>query len=114
MFLFRVVFGSRDRSDSNEPIQPPTWIDRGDITDLDWRPIEGTNMTTAVLLNWSRLDSLKDIVEHLYPHVMFKEIMIRNNKVDIHIEEKVKNPFARKDGQIKTKALKHTDTLYNG
>jgi len=46
-------------------------------------------MMTAVLLNWSRLDSLKDIVEHLCPHIMFKEIMIWNNKVDVHIEEKV-------------------------
>lgn len=90
-FLFRLFFGgSKDnRHNPNEPIQPPTWLDRGDITDLDLRPTEGANMMTAVLLNWSRLDSLKDIVEHLCPHIMFKEIMIWNNKVDIHIEEKV-------------------------
>ncbi|KAG0041867.1 hypothetical protein BGZ83_001206 [Gryganskiella cystojenkinii] len=89
MFLFRLVFGSRDKGNPNEPIQPPTWIDRGDITDLDLRPTEGADMMTAVLLNWSRLDSLKEIVEHLCPHFMFKEIMIWNNKVDIHLEEKM-------------------------
>ncbi|KAG0017375.1 hypothetical protein BGZ80_008339 [Entomortierella chlamydospora] len=89
-FLFRLVFGSGSSvQNPYEPVQPPTWIDRGDITDLDMRPTEGTNMTTAILLNWSRLDSLKEIVNHLCPHVMFKEIMIWNNKVDIHLEEKV-------------------------
>ncbi|KAF8977666.1 hypothetical protein BGZ46_007218 [Entomortierella lignicola] len=92
-FLFRLVFGSGNNNNvnNNEPIQPPTWIDRGDISELDMRPTEGTNMTTAILLNWSRLDSLKEIVDHLCPHVMFKEIMIWNNKVDVHLEEKVFN-----------------------
>ncbi|ORZ15420.1 hypothetical protein BCR41DRAFT_422220 [Lobosporangium transversale] len=91
-FLFRLMFGARDgRGNPNEPMQPPTWIDRGDISDLDLRPTEGTNMTTAILLNWSRLDSLKEIVDHLCPHIMFKEIMIWNNKVDIHLEEKMFN-----------------------
>ncbi|KAF9966260.1 hypothetical protein BGZ70_002845 [Mortierella alpina] len=88
--LFRAVFGSnRKNSGGFGPKQPPTWIDRGSITDLDLRPTDGANMTTAILLNWSRLDSLKEIVDHLCPHVMFKEIMIWNNKVDIHLEEKM-------------------------
>ncbi|KAG0203474.1 hypothetical protein BGX28_004260 [Mortierella sp. GBA30] len=87
--LFRAIFGSNQRNSGGfGPQQPPTWIDRGDITDLDMRPMEGANMTTSILLNWSRLDSLKEIVDHLCPHVMFKEIMIWNNKVDIHLEEK--------------------------
>ncbi|KAF9961599.1 hypothetical protein BGZ72_002912 [Mortierella alpina] len=87
--LFRAVFGSNKSSGGFGPKQPPTWIDRGSITDLDLRPTDGANMTTAILLNWSRLDSLKEIVDHLCPHVMFKEIMIWNNKVDIHLEEKM-------------------------
>ncbi|KAG0001619.1 hypothetical protein BGZ65_003330 [Modicella reniformis] len=55
------------------------------------RPTDGANMTTAILLNWSRLDSLKEIVDHLCPLVMFKEVMIWNNKVDVHLEEKMFN-----------------------
>ncbi|KAF9116482.1 hypothetical protein BGX27_002154 [Mortierella sp. AM989] len=90
-FLFRLVFGSRNGNAASEPLQPPTWIDRGSISDLDMRPTDGANMTTAILLNWSRLDSLKEIVDHLCPHIMFKEIMIWNNKVDIHLEEMVFN-----------------------
>ncbi|KAF9192366.1 hypothetical protein BGZ50_008629 [Haplosporangium sp. Z 11] len=89
-FFFRLIFGSQENR-ARDPVQPPTWIDRGDITDLDMRPQEGANMTTSILLNWSRLDSLKEIVDHLCPHIMFKEIMIWNNKVDIHLEEKMFN-----------------------
>ncbi|KAG0368123.1 hypothetical protein BGZ54_002607 [Gamsiella multidivaricata] len=89
-FLFRLVFGPRDnRINPNEPVQPPRWIDRGDITGLDLRPTDGADMMTAILLNWSRLDSLREIVDHLCPHVMFKEVMIWNNKVDVHLEEKM-------------------------
>jgi len=72
-------------------MKPPTWLDRGDISEMEMRPVEGTNMTTAILLSWERMDSLKEIVVHLCPHVMFKEIMIWNNKVDVHLEEKVLN-----------------------
>ncbi|KAI8600567.1 hypothetical protein EDD21DRAFT_376800 [Dissophora ornata] len=89
LFLFRLVFGSHNHVSPNEIVQPPTWVDRGDISDLDMRPSEGADMMTAILLNWSRLDSLKEIVDHLCPYSMFKEIMIWNNKVDIHLEEKV-------------------------
>jgi hypothetical protein len=88
-FLFRLILPKQTKYNPNEPVQPPRWIDRGDISDLDMRPTDGTNMTTGILLNWSRLDSLKEIVDHMCPHVMFKEIMIWNNKVDIHLEEKV-------------------------
>ncbi|KAG0222444.1 hypothetical protein BGX31_009144 [Mortierella sp. GBA43] len=88
-FLFKLILPKQTKYNPNEPVQPPRWIDRGDITDLDMRPTEGTNMTTGILLNWSRLDSLREIVDHMCPHLMFKEIMIWNNKVDIHLEEKM-------------------------
>ncbi|KAF9583848.1 hypothetical protein BGW38_008340 [Lunasporangiospora selenospora] len=90
-FVFRMIFGNRDSGASLPPGMPPTWIDRGDISDLDMRPTEGTNMTTAVLLSWERFDSLKEIVDHLCPYPMFKEIMIWNNKIDVHLEEKMFN-----------------------
>jgi hypothetical protein len=98
-FLYGLFFGSSSRNNVSDrrlaaaghgPVKPPTWLDRGDITDLEMRPVEGTNMTTAILLSWERLESLKEIVVHLCPHIMFKEIMIWNNKVDVHLEEKVR------------------------
>ncbi|KAG0311659.1 hypothetical protein BGZ97_011719 [Linnemannia gamsii] len=97
-FLYGLFFGSSSRNNVSDrrlaaaghgPVKPPTWLDRGDITDLEMRPVEGTNMTTAILLSWERLESLKEIVVHLCPHIMFKEIMIWNNKVDVHLEEKM-------------------------
>ncbi|KAF9908202.1 hypothetical protein EC991_010128 [Linnemannia zychae] len=97
-FLYGLFFGSvrsgnidRKTPSNHGPVKPPTRLDRGDISELDLRPVEGTNMTTAILLSWERLDSLKEIVVHLCPHVMFKEIMIWNNKVDVHLEEKMFN-----------------------
>lgn len=100
--LYGFFFGSSRNSSNNDrrpaghgPMKPPTWLDRGDISELEMRPMEGTNMTTAILLSWERLDSLREIVVHLCPHVMFKEIMIWNNKVDVHLEEKVPNKSGR-------------------
>ena len=99
--LYGFFFGPSRNSSNNDrrpaghgPMKPPTWLDRGDISEMEMRPVEGTNMTTAILLSWERLDSLREIVVHLCPHVMFKEIMIWNNKVDVHLEEKVPNKKA--------------------
>lgn len=96
--LYGLFFGPSRNSSNNDrrptghgPMKPPTWLDRGDISEMEMRPVEGTNMTTAILLSWERMDSLKEIVVHLCPHVMFKEIMIWNNKVDVHLEEKMFN-----------------------
>ncbi|KAF9382243.1 hypothetical protein CPB97_007259 [Podila verticillata] len=84
-FLFRLVFGTKE---AREAVQRHT-IDRGNLTALDLRPTEGAGMATAILLSWQRMESLQMIVTHLCTHDMFKEIMIWNNNVKVHIEEKM-------------------------
>lgn len=84
-FLFRLAFGTKE---AREAVQRHT-IDRGNLTALDLRPTEGAGMATAILLSWQRMESLQMIVTHLCAHDMFKEIMIWNNNVKVHIEEKV-------------------------
>ncbi|KAG0242789.1 hypothetical protein BGW41_003465 [Actinomortierella wolfii] len=86
--LIRLIVGPK--KDPNV-LEPPYYINRGNLTNVDMRPTEGAGMMTAILLNWSRLQNLKEIVDNLCPYEMFKEIMIWNNKVDIHLEEKIFN-----------------------
>ncbi|CAG8717752.1 27725_t:CDS:2 [Gigaspora margarita] len=52
-------------------------------------PTDGDGETTAILLNWSRLENLKIIVKHLCQYSMFKEIMIWNNNGDIHLSDQM-------------------------
>jgi len=53
-------------------------------------PTEGDGMATAILLNWSRLENLKIIVKHLCRYSMFKEIIIWNNNVQVHLTDQVR------------------------
>ncbi|CAG8606516.1 9088_t:CDS:2 [Diversispora eburnea] len=52
-------------------------------------PTEGDGKTTAILLNWSRIENLKIIVRHLCQYSMFKEIMIWNNNGDVHLSDQI-------------------------
>ncbi|SRR6266540_5309290 len=53
-------------------------------------PTEGDGESTAILLNWNRLDNIKIIVKHLCQYSMFKEIFIWNNNIDVHLSDPVK------------------------
>ncbi|CAI2170869.1 10585_t:CDS:2 [Funneliformis geosporum] len=63
----------------------------GIIQDVDMLtdiiPTEGDGESTAILLNWNRLDNIKIIVKHLCQYSIFKEIFIWNNNVDIHLSD---------------------------
>ncbi|KAF9430670.1 hypothetical protein BGZ94_005100 [Podila epigama] len=86
--FFRMLFGS---SRNGQAGKERYVIDRGNLTATDLRPTEGAGQTTAILLSWKRLDALQIIINNLCAHDMFKEIMIWNNNVEVHIEEKMFN-----------------------
>lgn len=55
----------------------------------DVYPVEGKAEVTAILLNWSRLENMKIIVDHLCQYDMFKQIMIWNNNGGVTLTEEV-------------------------
>ncbi|CAG8644601.1 9437_t:CDS:2 [Cetraspora pellucida] len=78
-------------------------------------PTDGDGETTAILLNWSRLENLKIIVKHLCQYSMFKEIMIWNNNGDIHLSDQDDDWIIRHMRSIYANFLRfpnliHTDT----
>ncbi|CAM0136187.1 hypothetical protein VKS41_005419 [Umbelopsis sp. WA50703] len=48
-------------------------------------PDDGRGQATAILLNWSRLENMKIIIEHLCQYDMFQNIMVWNNNGAVNL-----------------------------
>jgi hypothetical protein len=54
-------------------------------------PDDGRGQATAILLNWSRLENMKIIIEHLCQYDMFQNIMVWNNNGAVNLTSSVRS-----------------------
>lgn len=94
LLLSHVGFFSGQRFDdlhhethNNNPT-PPATLNEIDLLEKVY-PEEGRGQATAILLNWSRLENMKIIIDHLCQYDMFQNIMVWNNNGAVNLTSSV-------------------------
>lgn len=97
LLLSHVGFFSGQRFDDlhhethNNPSPPPT-LNEIDLLEKVY-PEDGRGQATAILLNWSRLENMKIIIDHLCQYDMFQNIMVWNNNGGVNLTSSVCSGF---------------------
>jgi hypothetical protein len=92
--LSHVGFFSGQRFDdlhheANNNLAPKPLLNEVDLLEKVY-PEDGRGQVTAILLNWSRLENMKIIIDHLCQYDMFQNIMIWNNNGAVNLTSSVR------------------------
>ncbi|CAG8580340.1 9758_t:CDS:2 [Acaulospora morrowiae] len=111
VLLFWICVYNMGHPSKVEEITYPETILQADMLSNIY-PTEGDGKTTAILLNWSRLENLKIIVKHLCQYSMFKEIMIWNNDDAINLSDQDDDWIIRPMRSIYANFLRFPDLVH--